>query len=605
MPARRRDRRAPCRVVRHRVSCTFTEDAPMPHVATEVLVPMLLLAGLSPLRAPGGDRTVGLPFATRSEVIAQHGMAATSHPLATQIAIDTLKRGGTAVDAAIAANAALGLMEPTSCGIGGDLFAIVWDPKSGKLHGLNACGRSPMGLTRQHFIDQGSNHIPKYGPLPVSVPGCVDGWFALHAKFGKLTMSEILAPTVQYAREGFSVTDVIAQAWAIGAERLREWPGFAETFIPGGKVPAKGDRFRNPGLAGTLETIGVKGRDAYYKGSIADMIDAFCQRVGCFMRKADLAAHTSEWVEPVSTNYRGYDIWELPPPGQGIAVLQMLNILEAYDLQAMGHNSTAYLHHLIEAKKIVYEDRARLYADPRFVRLPVDRLISKDYAAERRKLLNVERASRVLPAGDLPWAAIDHKLEDSDTVYLCTADASGMMVSLIQSNYRGFGSGLCPDGLGFCLQDRGELFTLEPNHPNTYEPGKRPFHTIIPAFVTRGGKPWLAFGVMGGDMQPQGHVQVLCNLIDFGMNLQEAGDAARFYHTGSSEPTGEVMSDGGSVSLESGVAPDVRRDLALRGHRIIDQVGPFGGYQAIRFDAERGIYIGASESRKDGCALGY
>lgn len=568
--------------------------------ALAVVVPLMAAP-----RAPGADRTVGLPFATRSEVIARHGMAATSHPLATQIAIDTLKRGGTAVDAAIAANAALGLMEPTSCGIGGDLFAIVWDPKTGKLHGLNACGRSPMGLARQHFIDRGLKQIPRYGPLPISVPGCVDGWFALHARFGTLPMRDILAPTVQYAREGFPVTEVIAQAWAIGVERLREWPGFVDTFAPGGRAPAKGDIFRNPGLADTLETIGREGRDAFYNGSIADVIDAFCQRVGGFIRKADLVAHESEWVEPVSTNYRGYDVWELPPPGQGIAVLQMLNILEAYDLRAMGHNSTAYLHHLIEAKKIVYEDRARLYADPQFVKLPVERLISKEYAAERRKLLGADKASRALPAGDLPWSAIDRRLKDSDTIYLCTADASGMMVSLIQSNYRGFGSGLCPDGLGFCLQDRGELFTLEPNHPNTYEPGKRPFHTIIPAFVTRDGKPWLAFGVMGGDMQPQGHVQVLCNLIDFGMNLQEAGDASRFYHTGSSEPTGGVMSDGGNVSLESGVAPEVRRDLVLRGHRIVDQVGPFGGYQAIMLDADRGVYIGASESRKDGCALGY
>ena len=567
------------------------------------------LAALMPLviphRALGGDRTVGRPFETRSEVIAQHGMAATSHPLATQIAIDTLKRGGTAVDAAIAADAALGLMEPTSCGIGGDLFAIVWDPKTGKLHGLNACGRSPLGLARQHFIDQGLKQIPKFGPLPVSVPGCVDGWFALHAKFGRLPMSEILAPTVAYAREGFPVTGVIAQAWALGAARLREWPGFAETFVPGGKPPAKGDIFHNPGLASTLETIGRDGRDVYYKGAIAETIDAFCQRVGCFIRKADLAAHASEWVDPVSTSYRGYEVWELPPPGQGIAVLQMLNILEASDLRALGHNSTAYLHLLIEAKKIVYEDRARLYADPQFVQLPVARLIAKDYAAERRKLLSTDKASRSLPAGDLPWTAIDRKLKDSDTIYLCTADASGMMVSLIQSNYRGFGSGLCPDGLGFCLQDRGELFTLEPTHPNTSEPGKRPFHTIIPAFVTRGGQPWLAFGVMGGDMQPQGHVQVLCNLIDFGMNLQEAGDAPRFYHTGSSEPTGETMSDGGSTSLESGVAPDARRDLALRGHRIVDTVGIFGGYQAVQFDADRGVYIGASESRKDGCAMGY
>ncbi|TWT44321.1 putative gamma-glutamyltransferase YwrD [Phycisphaerae bacterium RAS1] len=566
---------------------------------------LLLIVGvLSVVPARGGDRVTGRFFATRSEVIARHGMACTSHPLATQAALDILKAGGSAADAAIAANACLGLMEPVSCGIGGDLFAIVWDARTGKLSGLNASGRSPYGLSRQHFIDKGLKYIPDFGPLPISVPGCVDGWFELHGRFGKLPMKDVLAPAIRYAREGFPVTELIAYYWAAGA-RLSEHPGFAATFLPGGQAPAKGEIFKNPMLAETLEKLAAGGRDAFYKGELAERMDAFFQRdeVGCFLRKRDFEEHTSAWVEPVSVNYRGYDVWELPPPGQGIAALQMLNILEGIDLRTMGHNSAAYLHTLVEAKKLVYEDRARYYCDPDFVRTPVAWLLSKEYAAERRKLIDPKRAARVYPAGKL--ADADTKLRENDTTYLTVADGEGNMISLIQSNYRGFGSGLCPDGLGFCLQDRGALFTLEEGHPNCYEPHKRPFHTIIPGFVTRGGKPWLSFGVMGGDMQPQGHVQVLCNLIDFGMSVQEAGDAARFYHTGSSEPTGQKMSDGGTLSLESGVDPQVMRDLSKMGHRLRDALGAYGGYQAILWDEKNGVYVGASESRKDGQAGGY
>jgi gamma-glutamyltranspeptidase/glutathione hydrolase len=588
---------------------------------TTVAFTLIAIVTLVPAFARGGDRITGRNFATRSEVIARHGMAATSQPLATQIALDVLKQGGSAVDAAIAANAALGLMEPVSCGIGGDLFAIVWDAKTQRLYGLNASGRSPSGLTREHFLGQGYKEIPSFGPLPVSVPGCVDGWFELHGRFGKLPMKDVLAPAIRYAREGFPVSELIAYYWDRGGDFLRDHPGFAETFLPDGKAPAKGEIFRNPALAETLEKIGAGGRDVFYKGELADVMDAFCRRVGCFMRKRDLEAHTSTWVDPVSTNYRGYDVWELPPNGQGIAALQMLNILEAYDLRAMGHNSTAYLHHLIEAKKIVYEDRARFYADPDFADVPVDLLISKPYAEARRGLLDAKRAGRSFPTWKIEMHVTsgqeiqkvirehleeaDQKLREGDTIYLTVADKDRNMVSLIQSNFRGFGSGLCPDGLGFCLQDRGELFTLQEGQPNTYEPGKRPFHTIIPAFVTKDGKPWLSFGVMGGDMQPQGHVQILCNIIDFGMNLQEAGDAARFHHTGSSSPTGSSMTDGGTVALESGVTAEVRRELTRMGHVIRHRVGPFGGYQAIGYDAENEVYIGASESRKDGQAAGY
>jgi len=560
---------------------------------------------LLPGHALGGDRITGRAFATRSEIIAGNGMAATSQPLATEIALDILKRGGTAVDAAVAANAALGLMEPVSCGIGGDLFAIVWDAKTQRLYGLNASGRSPYALTREHLDEQGLRRMPSYGPLPVTVPGCVDGWFELHSRFGRLPMSELMAPTIRYAREGFPVSELIAHYWKLGGEIRKDHAGFAETFLPKGQAPKKGEVFRNPALARTLELVAGGGRDVFYKGELADTMDAFCRRVGCFLRKRDLHDHASTWVDALSTSYRGYEVWELPPNGQGLAALQMLNVLETLDLGPMGHNSAAYLHHLIEAKKIAYEDRARYYADPDFVTVPLAKLVSKEYAVQRRRLIDPGRASRSLPPGDVDWHRVEKALGPGDTVYLTVADKDRNMVSLIQSNYYGFGCGLCPDRLGFGLQNRGALFALEENHPNVYEPHKRPFHTIIPAFVTRGGKPFLSFGVMGGDMQPQGHVQILCNIIDFGMNVQEAGDAARFHHTGSSEPTGEVMGDGGRVALESGIGMEVRRDLANLGHRIHHATGGFGGYQAIRYDAENDVYIGASESRKDGQAAGY
>jgi gamma-glutamyltranspeptidase/glutathione hydrolase len=559
---------------------------------------MLMVIGSPATLTAAGDRLTGLPFATRSEVIARHGMAATSQPLATQVALDILKAGGSAVDAAIAANATLGLMEPTGSGIGGDLFAIVWDAKSGKLYGLNASGRSPYGLARRHFETLGLRSIPPFGPLPVTVPGCVDGWFELHGRFGRLPISTVLQPAIRYAREGFPVSELIAYYWKRGGSILKDQPNFAETFLPGGRAPKTGDIFSNPGLAHTYELIARGGRDAFYRGALTDIMVAFCERVGCFLRARDFADHTSTWVEPVSTNYRGYDVWELPPNGQGIAALQMLNLLEPHDLSTLGHNTAKYLHLLVEAKKIAYEDRAHFYADMDFADVPVEALISKAYAAERGKLLHPYHVHRQLDPGD-------PKLTHGDTIYLTVADKDRNMVSLIQSNYRGFGSGLVPDGLGFVFQDRGQLFSLEKGHPNVYEPHKRPFHTIIPAFVTKDGKPWLSFGVMGGDMQPQGHVQVLCNLIDFGMNLQEAGDAARFHHTGSSEPTGERMTKGGWLALESGISMEAQRGLAVRGHRVRFNTGGFGGYQAIMYDAKRDIYIGASESRKDGQAAGY
>lgn len=569
-----------------------------------LVLSVLAIAAATPILAQV-DRITGQPFATRSEVIARHGMAATSHPLATQIALDVLKAGGSAVDAAIAANAALGLMEPTGNGIGGDLFAIVWDAASKKLHGLNGSGRSPLGLDRATLMSEveklGRSTIPPRGLLPISVPGAVDGWFELHGKFGRLPMVDVLAPAIRYAREGFPVTEYIAYLWGHGVQAAQEdkFPGaFLQTFAPAGTAPRKGEIFRNPDLAATYELLATQGRDAFYRGPVAEKIDAFMREYGGWLRKVDFENHTSTWVEPVSVNYRGYDVFELPPNGQGIAALQMLNILEGYDLAAMGFNSPDALHVMIEAKKLAFEDRAKFYADPEFSKIPLHGLLSKAYAAERRTLIDPDRAGRTYDAGN-------PALHDGDTIYLCTADAAGNMVSLIQSNYRGMGSGIVVPGTGFGLQDRGEMFTLQEGHANDYAPGKRPFHTIIPAFVMKDGQPWLAFGVMGGSMQPQGHVQILVNLIDHGMNLQEAGDAARWQHLGSTDYHTGKMRTGGTVQVETGITWATVRELQRRGHTVTLGGGGFGGYQGIARDHEHGTWTGASESRKDGHAAGY
>ncbi len=542
------------------------------------------------------DRVTGRTFATRSEVIARHGMAATSQPLATQVALDILKKGGSATDAAIAANATLGLMEPTGSGIGGDLFAIVWDAETEQLYGLNASGRSPQSLTLDYFLDNAYQSIPSYGPLPVSVPGAVDGWFELHGKFGKLPMTEVLAPAISYAREGFPVSELISFYIRSTARRFKEWPNFADTYMPGGKAPDKGDIFANPRLANTYELLASEGREAFYKGEIADKIDAHMKSIDGFLSKDDLAAHRSEWVDPVSVNYRGYDVWELPPNGQGIAALQILQILEGYDIAAMTFGSAEYIHTFTEAKKLAFADRLKFYTDMDFVDVPVDELISDEYAEERREMIHPNRAMRSVAAG---------KLRDGDTIYLTVADEDGNMVSLIQSNFRGMGSGVVPGDLGFMLQDRGELFSLDADHANVYEPSKRPFHTIIPAFITKDGQPYMSFGVMGGSMQPQGHAQIVINMIDFGMSLQEAGDAPRIYHTGGDEFNQKEMLDGGTLNLESGIDYQVIRQLRMMGHRIGYSIGGYGGYQAIMWDEARGVYFGASESRKDGQAAGY
>ena len=542
----------------------------------------------------GYDRITGEKFASRSEVIGQNGMVATSHPLATQIGLDILKQGGTAVDAAIAANIALGLMEPTGNGIGGDLFAIIWDAKSNKLHGLNASGPAPKNLSIDYFEQQGLKKIPAYGPLPVTVPGAVDGWVKLHEKFGKLKFKSLFEPTIEYAEKGFPITETIAYYLDKSQKRFENYPNFSEVWIKNGRMPQKGEIFKNPQLANTLRIIAEKGRAGFYEGEIAQTMANFVQAQGGLLTYDDLAGFHSEWTQPVSSNYRGYDVWELPPNGQGIAALQILNILENYDLKKMGLFSSEYIHLFTEAKKIVFADRAKYYADPNFSNIPVNELISKSYAKERTKLINLDKASKVNDAGIL---------KSGDTIYLTVADKFGNMVSLIQSNYRGMGSGMMPTGLGFMLQDRGELFSLDKNHKNALEGGKRPFHTIIPAFVTKDGKPFISFGVMGGATQPQAHAQIIINMIDFGLNLQEAGDAPRIVHSGSSQPTGEVMTDGGSLSIESGFGKQIEQELSNKGHTIKYQKGVFGGYQAIMF--KDGVYYGASETRKDGQAAGY
>ena len=555
---------------------------------------IILSLALMTMSGYGYDRITGEQFASRSEVIGQHGMVATSHPLATQIGIDVLKKGGTAIDAAIAANIALGLMEPTGSGIGGDLFAIVWDAEEQKLFGLNASGPAPQSISLDYFKQQKLAKIPPFGPLPVTVPGAVDGWVKLHEKFGNQSFASLFEPTIDYAKKGHPVTETIAYYLDRSKEIFKQYPNFPEVWMKDGETTGKGDIFKNPQLANTLEIIAEKGRAGFYEGEVAKTIADFIQAQGGFLTYEDLANFNSEWVEPVSTNYRGYDVWELPPNGQGMVALQILNILENFDIKKMGLFSSDYVHLFTEAKKLAFADRAKHYADPNFSKIPIEQLVSKSYAKERAALIDLTKAAQVDESG-IP--------DGGDTIYLTAADQFGNMISLIQSNYRGMGSGMVPPGLGFMLQDRGELFSLEEDHANVIEGGKRPFHTIIPAFVTKDNKPYLSFGVMGGATQPQAHAQIIINLIDFGYNLQEAGDAPRLVHSGSSQPTDEIMLDGGSLSLETGFGTAIEEALKEKGHKLQYQKGIFGGYQAIMI--KDGVYFGASESRKDGQASGY
>jgi gamma-glutamyltranspeptidase/glutathione hydrolase len=547
----------------------------------------------------GYDRPRGDLHQSRSAVIARHGIVATSQPLAAQAGLDVLKAGGNAADAAVAAGAVLGVVEPMSCGVGGDLFVIYWDNKTKKLYGLNASGRSPYDLSRETFARQGLSQIPDEGPLSWSVPGCVSGWSDLLRRFGTRPLGELLQPAIEYAEKGFPVSEIIAADWKSSEKDLSKWPDSAATFLIEGHAPAVGEVFSNPRLAATYRAIAAGGADSFYRGKIADDIAAFSKANGGFFSRRDFEDHRNDWVEPVSTNYRGYDVWELPPNGQGIAVLEMLNLLEGFDLAGTGPANAEYIHRFIESKKLAYADRANFYADPAFEKLPVAELISKPYAERQRRRVDATHAAVNVPPGD-------PRLARGDTIYLTVVDKDRNCCSYIQSNFSSFGSQVVPGELGFALQNRGALFALSDDHPNRLEPHKRPFHTIIPALVTKDGRPWFVFGVMGGDMQPQGHVQVLVNLIDFKMNVQAAGDAARVRHSGSATPTGlPGDADGGIVYVESGISDDAIAALSAKGHRVMRARGGYGGYQGILIDWEHGTLHGASESRKDGCAVGY
>ena len=599
------------------VLATFVLTAPLSAQVAGDSVPATALPPIEQQIGAGG-RPVGAGW-SRSPVIAKDGMAATAHPLATQVALDVLKEGGTAVDAAIAANAALGLMEPTGNGIGGDLFAIVWDPATQKLHGINGSGRSPRGQTLEQLIEKldGADSLPPVGPLPVTIPGTVDAWFALHERFGRLAMADVLAPTVRYAREGHPVAPVIAmyldrslRAYTARLESYDfEFDNARAVWFADGTAPEAGEMFRNPDLADTLETIGREGRDAFYEGTLARTMVDYLQRQGSAFTLDDFAAHRSQWVNPACADYRsGYALCELPPNSQGFAALQMVNILKNVDLTQWERGSPEVIHYITEAKRLAYADVARFYADPDFQRFP-EELLSEEYGKARFALIDPARATSEFAPGE---PAPEPKLEgEGDTTYLTVVDGDGMMVSLIQSNYRGMGGGLVPDGLGFMFQDRGELFSLDPAHPNAYEPGKRPFQTIIPAFVTKDGAPYMTLGLMGGGMQPQGHVQVLINMVDFGMNVQEAGDAARINHDGGRQPTeplnGPAKDALGTLHVEPGIPAATVEALRAMGHNVevVSNGIMFGGYQAIVRDPETGVLTGATEMRKDGQAQGY
>ena len=560
----------------------------------------LILLMQFPVASVGSDAPVrysGSDFSKRAAVYARNGVVSTSHPLASQIGLDILKGGGNAIDAAIAANAALGLMEPTGCGIGGDLFALVWVADESKLYGLNASGRAALEADREQLLRDGHESMPFDGALAVTVPGAVDGWFMLSERFGSLPMAKLLAPAITYAREGFVLTPIIG----VQMQRTLAYfsgkghPNLEQTYQQEGEWPAPGTVYRNPLLAQSYELIAKDGRSAYYAGPISAAIVEAVRAGGGNLSDKDFAEHHGDWVDPVSTDYRGYELWEIPPNGQGIAALQILNILETFDFRSIPFGSREHIHLFAEAKKLAYEDRAKYYADPDFADVPVEHLISKEYGRERAGSINPERAG-TYQAGDLP--------AHGDTIYLTTADRHGNMVSLIQSNYAGMGGGVVPRGVGFMLQNRGAAFSLQADHRNRLEPGKRPFHTIIPAFVTKGGKPYFSYGVMGGSMQPQGHVQVLMNMVDFGMDPQEAGDAPRIRHEGSSTPEGQPAQGVGNLMLEAGFSPAVVRDLSKMRHKVGSGLF-FGGYQGILWNAEAGYYVGATESRFDGASVGF
>ena len=562
-----------------------------------LVVAAVVMTGIGSTAQVPGDRPAPNPRATRSVVLARNGIIATSQPLASAAGLAVLQQGGNAIDAAVTAAAVLSVVEPTMNGIGGDLFALVYDPKTKSVRALNASGRAPAAATLAEFKRRNLQTIPYRGELSVSVPGVVDGWAELLAKHGTMTLERALQPAIRYARDGYAVSEIIAYQWKDQESTLARDPAAASTFLIDGKAPRTGDVFKNPKLAASLEQIAKGGRDAFYRGAIAKAIADDMQRRKGMLTEADLAAHKSDWTEPIATNYRGYDVLEFPPNTQGVVALEMLNILEGYDLKALGHNSAAYLHLLVEAKKIAFADRDAWLADASTTPPEaLKKMLSKQYAAERRKEIDPERSGREykpLAIGGSSPAGDERPIAHGDTIYMTVADKDGNVVSLIQSIYEAFGAGIVAGDTGIALHNRGSLFSLREGHPNVLAPGKRPFHTLVPAMVMKDGRPWLSFGVMGGDMQPQGHVQVLLNLVDFGMNVQEAGEAPRFRHSGQ------------NLMIESAISPEARFGLDARGHRLTSAVGSFGGFQGILFDHRTGVMMGGSDPRKDGLAIGW
>lgn len=568
----------------------------IPALAVGALLVVMFVAGAVPqaqetVLGHGYSRPARSPHSSRSEVIAPHGMVAASHPLAAQVGLDILKAGGNAIDAAVAVNAVLGLVEPHMNGVGGDLFAIVWHAESEQLYGLNATGRAPYEISRETLVRQGLERMPGTGPLTWTVPGAVDGWDQLLRRFGTMTFSEVLPPAIAYARDGFPVSEIIQRQWAGSERTLAEWSDSAKTYLPNGRPPRVGEVFTNTGLAATYEAIARGGRDAFYRGDIARKIVAFSEANGGYFTMRDFEDHTSVWVDPVSTNYRGYDIWEIPPNSSGILALMILNLMEEFDVAGLGHNTAEAIHLFTESKKLVWADRNTYVADADANELPTETLISKPYAATRRALIELTRAA----ASVAPGKPFDH----SDTVYFTVVDKDRNAISLIESIFGGFGSKVVPGDLGFALQNRGSGFSLEEGHLNSLEPHKRSLHTNMPGFVTKDGKPFMPFGVMGGPMQPQGHWQVLSNVIDFGMNLQEAGDAARVRHSPSRHA-------GGTLAVEPGISDAVIAELQRLGHHVERQGGGgMGGYQAIMINPETGMLHGGTDPRKDGQVVGY
>jgi gamma-glutamyltranspeptidase/glutathione hydrolase len=557
-----------------------------------------------------GDRPSGASFATRSPALGLNGAAGTAHPLATQAAIEMLKRGGSAIDAAIAANAVLGFVEPTSSGLGGDCFAFVWDPKVGKLAGMASSGRSPKSLTLDTVRSRAINgHIPALGAVAVSTPGALDGWWTLHQRYGKLKWAELFEPAIHYCEAGDATPQIIGYyikrnmaAFLRPHSGVEETANAVHTYMPSGTAPGEYDVRRNPDLARTYRIIAEGGRDAFYDGPIAQTIDAYFKRIGGWLSAEDLHDHHAEWVEPLVTDYRGVSVYGMPANTQGLATLQMLNIIEQFDLRGYGFQSANSVQVQVEAKRLAYEDRARYYADPHFSKIPIEWLISKDYAKQRARQIKLDSIIDPIYPGQAPG--------HGDTTYFATADKDGMMVSMIQSNFRGMGSGLVADGLGFMFQDRGQLFSLKDGHPNIYAPGKRPFQTIIPGFAAKDGKPWIAFGVMGGDMQPQGQTQIVVNRVDYGLDVQSAADSPRWYHEGSSQSMGEDAPNLGShgrLNLESGVPEETRKALEAIGWKIGEATGSFGRYEGIehRMQGDVRVYAAGSEMRADAVALAY